>query len=194
VPTAVLATHRVRLCRESILVVQPTQDRDLHERSAPNRGTAVGRPVRNSLANALVRACTVEVLAVSTKNESKMLLAENDHVIEALGADAPQEPLAHAFAFGARTGVRRTLMPLPSATASKQAPNLSSLSRIRNFGASPHAVASRSCCATQALVGDRVTPKCTTRRDPSSIKKNAKIGRNRRSWDCTKSQAQISLA
>jgi len=36
-------------------------------------------------------------------------------------------------------------------------PNLSSLSRIKKRGPTPHGVAFLSCCATQAAVGDRVT-------------------------------------
>ena len=76
---------------------------------------------------------------------------------------------------------RRILIPVPSATSSNRVPNLSSLSRIRKRGPSPHAVASRSCWVTHALDGERVTPACTMRRDPSSIRKNAKIGRKSRS-------------
>ena len=56
-----------------------------------------------------------------------------------------------------------------------------SLSRIRYLGACPYGVASRSCCATQASVGDRVTPTWITLRDCSSTMKNAKSGRKNRS-------------
>src|SRR6266487_3244582 len=49
-------------------------------------------------------------------------------------------------------------MPLDVATRVKQGPNLLSLSRIKYFGACPYGVASRSCWATQASDGDRVTP------------------------------------
>src|SRR5215470_17413339 len=55
-------------------------------------------------------------------------------------------------------------MPLVTATRAKQGPNLLSLSRIRYLGACPYGVASRSCCATQASVGDLVTPTWITRR------------------------------
>jgi hypothetical protein len=48
-------------------------------------------------------------------------------------------------------------MPLAVARRAKCGPNLQSLSLIRYLGPSPYAVASRSCCATQASVGDRVT-------------------------------------
>src|SRR6266699_6881613 len=41
------------------------------------------------------------------------------------------------------------------------------------LGACPYGVASRSCCATQESVGDRVTPTWITFRDFSSMMKNA---------------------
>ncbi len=46
-------------------------------------------------------------------------------------------------------------MPLVTATRAKLGPNLLSLSRIRYLGACPYGVASRSCCAVQASVGER---------------------------------------
>src|SRR3989440_4682363 len=49
-------------------------------------------------------------------------------------------------------------MLLVLATLAKHDPNLLSLSRIRYFGVWPYGVASRSCWATQASVGERVTP------------------------------------
>ena len=85
-------------------------------------------------------------------------------------------------------------MPLVVATRAKQGPNLLSLSRIRYFGACPYGVASRSCCATQASVGDRVTPTWITFRDFSSMRKNAKSGRKNRSVTWRESHAQICAA
>ena len=85
-------------------------------------------------------------------------------------------------------------MPLVVATRAKLGPNLLSLSRIRYFGACPYGVASRSCCATQASVGDRVTPTWITFRDFSSMMKKAKSGRKNRSVTCKKSHAQICAA
>src|SRR5436309_6870262 len=85
-------------------------------------------------------------------------------------------------------------MVLVFATRAKQGPNLLSLSRIRYFGPCPYGVASRSCCATQASVGERVTPTWITRLDFSSTMKNAKSGRKKRSVTCKKSQAQICAA
>jgi hypothetical protein len=51
-------------------------------------------------------------------------------------------------------------MPLVVATRAKFGPNFLSLSRIRYVGVFPSGVASRSCCATQGSVGDRVTFTC----------------------------------
>src|SRR5215469_3731957 len=88
-------------------------------------------------------------------------------------------------------GVLSSLMPLVLATRSKQVPYLLSLSRIRYFGACPYGVASRSCCATHASVGDLVTPTWMTFRDCNSMRKKAKSGRKNRSVTWRKSQAQI---
>src|SRR5437588_7670760 len=72
-------------------------------------------------------------------------------------------------------------MLLVLATRAKKGPNLPSLSQIRYFGACPYAVASRSCCATQASVGERVTPTWITFLDFNSMRKKAKSGRKNRS-------------
>jgi hypothetical protein len=56
-------------------------------------------------------------------------------------------------------------MPLVVATRAKLGPNLLSLSRMRYFGVCPYGVASRSCCATQGPVGERVTFTWMTFRD-----------------------------
>jgi hypothetical protein len=56
-------------------------------------------------------------------------------------------------------------MPLVVATRAKFEPNFRSLSRIRYVAVCPDAVASRSCCATQRSVGERVTFTWMTFRD-----------------------------
>src|SRR5260221_3775214 len=85
-------------------------------------------------------------------------------------------------------------MLLVCATRAKLTPNLSSLSRMRYFGLTPKAVASRSCCAVQASVGDRVTPTWITLRECSSMLKKANSERKKRSVTGRKSQAQICSA
>src|SRR5258708_6745655 len=99
-----------------------------------------------------------------------------------------------AFACGVRYGVRSTLMPLVVATRAKFEPNFLSLSRIRYLGVCPYGVASRSCCATQGSVGDRVTFTGITLRDLSSMMKKAKRGRKKRSVTCKKSQAHTKAS
>jgi len=64
------------------------------------------------------------------------------------------KPLAR----GVRTGVRSISTRLPAATRANGAPYLRSLPRIKKRGPVPKGVASRSCWATQASVGWRVTP------------------------------------
>ncbi len=97
-------------------------------------------------------------------------------MVEALPPDAAKERKRSqtAFARGARTGVRSTSMWLPTATRANCGPNVASLSRIMKRGATPNGVASRTCWATHALVGCRVTPTWTIRREPRSMMKKAK--------------------
>jgi len=90
-------------------------------------------------------------------------------------------------------------MPLVTATRAKLGPNLLSLSRIRYLGACPYGVASRSCCAVQASVGERVTPTWMTFRVFSSMMKKAKSGRKKRPgirlssfWELAGSALRIS--
>src|SRR6266513_3665278 len=67
-------------------------------------------------------------------------------------------------------------MPLAAATRAKWGPNLLSRSRMRSFGDCPYGVASRSCWAVQASVGERGdswTPTCMTLRECISIMKKA---------------------
>ena len=82
-------------------MVQSAQDRDLGDRAAAVLPAFVAWLVRNLLTDPLVRSRAVEVLTVLTKNDPKVLLAENDRVIEAFAPNAAEEPLAH------RVGVRR---------------------------------------------------------------------------------------
>src|SRR3954447_22072489 len=86
-------------------------------------------------------------------------------------------------------------MLLPAATRLKFSAYLLLLSLIRNLGVSPNGVASRrtalrSIWAVHSSVGDRVTPKCTTRREPSSMMKNRNKGRNSESYTGRKSHDQ----
>lgn len=131
--------------------------------------------------NALVRARRVEVAAILAEHRDQVSLAEHENMVEAFPAYAAEKALAPGVRPRARTGVLRTLAPMPRAARSNSGPYLSSRSRMMNRGPIPNGVALRICRATQAELGSRVTAMYTTRRDPSSMMKNAKIGRNHRS-------------
>jgi hypothetical protein len=91
---------------------------------------------------------------------------EDQKVVQTFSSYAPQKAFTHGIrAVRVRYGVRRTLMPLVAATRAKCCPNVRSLSRIRYFGVCLYGVASRSCCATQGSVGERVTLTWMTLRD-----------------------------
>jgi len=68
-------------------------------------------------------------------------------------------------------------MLLVAATRANSGPNFLSLSRMRYLGVCPYGVASRSCCATQESVGDRVTCTWMILRDFRSMMNKAKSGR-----------------
>src|SRR5919204_2864501 len=91
-----------------------------------------------------------------------MPLVQDQHTIEALAAHAADEPFAQRVGSCAWYGVVSTSMPLVAATRPDGAPNVASLSWMRNCGAVPKGVASRSWWAPQAAVGCRVTARCCT--------------------------------
>jgi hypothetical protein len=107
---------------------------------------------RSPLANALMRSCLVEEPTVFVEQPLQVCLIQDKHMVNALSAQRPNEPFHVAVRFGARIGVRTTLAPAPSATASNSRPNFASLSRKRNLGPWPNNVSSRSCCASHSLV------------------------------------------
>jgi len=123
-----------------------------------------------------------------------LLLMEDQQVVEACLSYTPGEAFADRIGSGAWESVLRISIALVVATRAKQGPNLRSWSQIRYFGACPYGVASRRGSATQGSEGDRVTPTWITRRDFSSMRKNAKSGRKKRSVTCRKSQDQIAAA
>jgi hypothetical protein len=155
-----------------VVMVQTTQNRDTPElrQRRNNQWWWTGRD-RDLSVDALMRTRVIEVTNVRCDLASQI-----------------------ALALGAPIGVRITSMSVPAATRSNRAPYFPSLSRMRKRGPAPNGVASRSCWATHASLGERVTPKCTTRRDPNSTMKKTKIVRKNKSYVCTKSQTQISSA
>ena len=83
-----------------VVVVEAAEDGGFLDRPADGRW--FGRPARNLLADALVRPCVVEVGAVAPEDRPEVILAADEHVVEALGAHAAQEALAE------RVRVRRS--------------------------------------------------------------------------------------
>jgi hypothetical protein len=79
-----------------------------------------------------VRTVAVIVLGVLGQDAAQMPLAEDQHVVQALTAKRPREPLRVGIARGDRTGVLITYVPFPEKTSSNAAVNLPSLSRTRN--------------------------------------------------------------
>ncbi len=115
----------------------------------------------------------VEVGDIRAEHPPQVRLAQDQEVIQARPPHAAEEALAESVRPRGADGRAQDCDPLAAATRAKVGPYLLSLSRISHRGASPNGVASRSCCATQASVGWRVTPTCTTRREPSAMTKNA---------------------
>ena len=67
----------------------------------------------------------------------------------------------YGFCHGLRGAVTTSSTPIAVTVERNDCPYAPSRSRIRYRGAVPHGNASRICCATHAIVGFAVTPKCT---------------------------------
>ena len=108
----------------------------------------------------------IEIDDICFEKPRELLLKQNEEVIHTFSPHAPQKTFTDSICPArVRYGVRSTLMPLVVATRAKCEPNFRSFSRIRYFGVCPYGVASRSCCATQRSVGERVTFTWMTFRD-----------------------------
>ena len=110
-----------------------------------------------------------------------MILAEDEQVVEALGAHAAQEALAE------RVRVRRSDGRAQDLDAGRLSHAVESRAELVVVVADQEARALTPRRRLAELLGhprvegERVTPTCTTRREPSSMKKNAKSGRKSRS-------------
>jgi hypothetical protein len=78
-----------------------------------------------------VRAVRVVVAAIRLEHKFELAAADDQEPVEALASERAYPPFAYAFAFGARIGVRMTLMPSLWRMASKAPLNLLSRSWIR---------------------------------------------------------------
>ena len=136
-----------------------------------------------------MRSGLIEVHDVRFEKAVKLLFLEDQEVIQAFSPHASRKRSQTAFACGVRYGVQRILMPLVVPRAQNVARICSHYPGSDMWRICPYGVASRSCCATQGSVGDRVTFTWITFRDCSSMRKKANSGRKKRSVTCKKSQA-----
>ena len=109
----------------------------------------------------------VGVLDVLGKDCVEVTAAEDEHPIEALAPDGADGALT-ASVRGARTGVVMTLVASAAKTASKEAVNLVSRSRMQNliaFAWSARSIETlRACWVTQLATGFDVMPAIRTKR------------------------------
>lgn len=86
-----------------------------------------------------LRPCLVEVRHIGIEDALKLLLMQDEQVIEALTSHTAQEALTDVIGAWSVIRVLRISMPLVLATRAKPTPNLLSLSRMRYFGPIPKA-------------------------------------------------------
>lgn len=114
------------------------------------------------LVEPLVWPVVVEVAHVLVEDGSGVSLVVDQHPVGAFGADAADESFRIAVRPGVRGGILTTVMVSEANTASKEAVNVASRSRIRKRKAliwSPRSVSRlRAAWVVHAAVGCAVTP------------------------------------
>src|SRR5947207_14446201 len=117
-----------------------------------------------------MRSRAVVVTDVDAEDLVELAAADDQYPVEALAVNTAHPALHEAFAFGARTGVRMTLMFSLSRRASKARGNFASRSWIRNRTCRSRSSSSmsrlRACCSTHAVFGLLVRATYSTRRLP----------------------------
>ena len=95
--------------------MESAQHRARHDRATRRR--VIGQPplARDALADRLVRTASVEVSHPFGQYPPQVILAEDQHVVEALSAEAAEEALAAGIQVGRFRQDRDTSMPAPSA-------------------------------------------------------------------------------
>ncbi len=88
----------------------------------------------------------------------QLLLLHDEQVIETLASHTAQKALTDGIGPLRVIGHFQDLDAAGLDKPRESHPNLLSLSRMRYYGHTPKAVASRSCWAAHASVGERVTP------------------------------------
>jgi hypothetical protein len=137
-------------------------------------------------------SCPIEILNVSKQDTMQMFLVEYKYVIQALSPDTPQKAFTDRIGSWCVIGRFQDLDAAcccnTSETGSKLAIIITDeiLRRLSKRCGLPQLLCSPS------VGGERVTPTWITFRDFSSIMKNAKSERKKRSVTWRKSQVQIS--
>ena len=117
-----------------------------------------------------VRALFVVMPDIDAQDAIELASAEDEQPVQALPPQAADPAPMCAFAFGAWSGVRMTLIPSLWKAASKARPNFASRSWIRNRGCRPRSSRSmsrlRACWTIQAPSGLLVEAMYSIRRLP----------------------------
>ena len=157
--------------------MQASKDRQLDD--LPVAGAHRGH--RRPLAEALVRACGVEVADVLGDHAVQMPVVEHQDMVEALATQRAEK----AFADGVHVGRAHRRADYPDAGSNGQRieGNPKLVVSVANQQLRCHAegVALRSCCATHACDGMRVVAANTTLRVASSMNTSVKMGRKNKS-------------
>jgi hypothetical protein len=101
---------------------------------------------------------SIEIGSIGIEDSMEMLLIEDQHVVEAFSLYTSQETLTDGIRSRSMRGCFKLLDRACCCNTGKVRAELAIVSRSRYLGACPYGVASRSCCATEALVGECVTP------------------------------------
>jgi len=116
----------------------------------------------------------VVVPDVDAEDVFELAAAEDQQAVETFVADGADPAFMWAFPFGARTGVRMTLIPSLSRKASNGRGNFASRSWIRNRTCRSWSSSSisrlRACCSIHAVFGLLVIAKYSTGRLPIEMK------------------------
>ena len=122
---------------------------------------------------ALVRTVIIEMSGELVKHGHGVTFVVDQHPVGTLRSDTAHEPLRVTVRSGVRGGDFTGSMPSEANTASNDAANFVSRSRIRNRNReipSPRFISRlRAACVVHAAVGYAVTPRMCTRRVRTSI-------------------------
>jgi hypothetical protein len=151
-------------------------------------------PVVSPLLHLLAKPLLYTKLGMVSQHALELLLLKNQQMVEAFLPDAPQKAFADRIGSGSVIRGLENLNRTRGRYPSKGRPKFGVV--ITNQILECLSIGGRfsELWATQASLGERVTPTWITLRDLSSTTKNAKSGRKNRSVTCKKSQAQICAA